>query len=494
MEASRRAGAAAAPRDQPAPAQTAAAGGALPAGFFRPRVRRELRVAALVLTDLLALFLAGALAYLLWALPVRDQRPGLYLPLAPLLLLFVAGYAQAGLYPGLGLGPVERLRRTTYVTGFLFLVLGTYSFVLKAPHLYSRVTFALALLLALVLVPAARSLATRLLRHRSWWPEPVLAVGDPAAVAAAVKAFDGSPELHYRLVGALALEPAGGGAGGDPPSLARAAELAAVGGVRVVVVAGEVESDLLHQLQMLFRHVIVLRVDGGLPVEGLQVRTFGGVVGVEATNNLLHLRNRAVKRTLDLALASVCLLIALPAIALALLAVVLVSPGSPLFVQRRAGLGGRPIPIPKIRTMYPDAEERLAEHLATDPRLAREWDRHHKLRDDPRLLAGVGRLLRRWSLDELPQLWSVMKGDMSLVGPRPLPEYHLARFSARFRDLRQRVRPGITGLWQVTTRSEGGVVEQQASDSHYIRNWSLWLDLYILGRTLGAVLGGKGAY
>jgi lipopolysaccharide/colanic/teichoic acid biosynthesis glycosyltransferase len=175
-------------------------------------------------------------------------------------------------------------------------------------------------------------------------------------------------------------------------------------------------------------------------------------------------------------------------------AVKLASPGPATFVQPRIGLDGRLIRVPKIRTMRPDAEAVLAETLRADPALAREWRERQKLHRDPRLVPGVGRLLRRFSLDELPQLWSVLKGEMSLVGPRPFPRYHLDLFAERFLSLRQRVRPGITGLWQVSVRSAGGVAEQQAADSYYIRNWSLWLDLYVLGRTLIAVLRGRGAY
>ena len=106
----------------------------------------------------------------------------------------------------------------------------------------------------------------------------------------------------------------------------------------------------------------------------------------------------------------------------------------------------------------------------------------------------LGRLFRRYSIDELPQLWSVVKGDMSLVGPRPFPDYHIKKFSPVFVELRQRVRPGITGLWQITVRSAGTTEEQQVHDSYYIRNWSVWLDFYVLSRTLMAVASGRGAY
>ena len=136
----------------------------------------------------------------------------------------------------------------------------------------------------------------------------------------------------------------------------------------------------------------------------------------------------------------------------------------------------------------------LERHLAENPADRAEWDQFCKLKNDPRIIPGIGQLLRKTSLDELPQLWNILKGEMSLVGPRPFPAYHNSRFDPEFRTLRTQVRPGLTGMWQVSARSDGDLDVQESLDSYYIRNWSLWLDLYLLIRTARVVLTGAGAY
>ena len=132
---------------------------------------------ALGLSDLTALFIAWALAYFMWARPMRSQSVSLYLELAPLLLLLLVGYAAAGLYPGFGLGGVETLKRLSYVTTFGFLILASFSFALQVPHLYSRVTFAIAFVFSLLLVPLVRMVVVRRARRLSWWAEPVVVIG-----------------------------------------------------------------------------------------------------------------------------------------------------------------------------------------------------------------------------------------------------------------------------------------------------------------------------
>ncbi|MEE9577099.1 MAG: exopolysaccharide biosynthesis polyprenyl glycosylphosphotransferase, partial [Gemmatimonadota bacterium] len=466
---------------------------------YAPRWARWARVGVLLGSDIVALFGSAAWAYLLWALPIRHMPPDVYLELWPVVVLFLVGYAQAGLYPGFGLGPVESLRRISLVTVVSFTVLAAVTFAFKIPDLYSRMTFAIALTLSLLAVPAMRFLTLSIAHRWSWWLEPVILLGLGPKNRRAIATLSRSPKIGYRPIGILTEEPSRGPRErhGLPVlgDLGRSAELGRMG-LSVALLdtegfKGDVDLDVLQQR---FRHLLVIQSYGSLPVEGVQIRNLGGVLGVEFSNNLLQRRNRWVKRALDLGLGSFFLAFFGPVILACALWVKAMSRGRAFFYQERVGLRGRRFLVPKIRTMKPNAHEELEAHLAADPVLLEEWERGFKLKADPRIIPFVGGFLRRWSLDELPQLWSVVRGDMSLVGPRPFPDYHLEHFSPGTRALRQLVRPGVTGLWQVTLRGDSDVAAQESSDHYYIRNWSVWLDLYILARTISAVIGGRGAY
>lgn len=456
------------------------------------------RVSILLVTDIVALLVAAALGYLFWARLILDQPLSLYIGLCPLLGLFPLGYAGAGLYPGFGMGAVEILRRLSCCTSFAFLALAAASFVMKLPPYYSRVTFIITWGCSLASVPLLRLLVLAIVSRWQWWREPTVLIGSGEWVRWTIRALEDAFSLGYRPVGILSSDPQrrdrsveGVPVLGGPEWALRLVER----GVGVALVGeGENGGVPTSWLQQHFRQVLMIREKWDLPVERVHVRNLGGVLGVEFTNNLLLWRNRLCKRMLDMMLGSVSLLFAFPLIALSGLAIKLWSRGPIFFRQEREGLDGRPIKVWKLRTMYVDADRRLKECLAANPELQREWQTHFKLTNDPRIIPGVGNLLRRWSLDELPQLWNVVKGEMSLVGPRPFPEYHLQQFPPEFRELRRRVRPGLTGMWQVTVRSSGGIEEQKSHDAYYIRNWSIWIDLHILARTVLAVLEGRGAY
>ncbi len=484
------------------------AGAALPAhaGIFEgpgvapsPRWARVVRGVLLAVVDTLALAAAWALAYWVWGWRVLHQDPRIYLQAVPLLALYLLAYAHAGLYPGFGIGPVELLRRLSGRTSFVFLVLVAATYWLKLPHQYSRVTISLAWLGALMAVPLARHTFLRAAGTRWWWREPAVVVGRPRQIEPLMATLASTVSVGYRPAAVLRLD---GHGEADPAleglrvgSLADAQSLAACG-VRVALLVSPGEPQLgaiLDALRQHFPQVILFPSGADMPVSGAEVRDLGGFLGIEFTNHLLRPSNRLVKRAMDLVGGLLGLLVGAPVVAVAAAAVKMTSPGPAFFCQERVGVRNRRIRVFKIRTMHANAEALLASHLARDEVARREWQTHFKLRHDPRIVPGIGHLLRRFSLDELPQLASVVAGTMSLVGPRPFPHYHLAEFSPSFRTLRAQVRPGLTGLWQVSLRSDGSLVEQEALDTYYIRNWSLWLDLYILGKTFFAVLQGKGA-
>jgi lipopolysaccharide/colanic/teichoic acid biosynthesis glycosyltransferase len=251
-------------------------------------------------------------------------------------------------------------------------------------------------------------------------------------------------------------------------------------------------ADLVETLS--FATIIIVPDLFGIQSLWITSRDLGGVLGLEVRKNLLIPANRKLKRLLDYSVSLPLALLTLPIIAAFAAWIKIVSPGSPFFQQEREGKDGKKITVFKLRTMHPEAERLLVEYLKANPEEETNWLRYYKLTRDPRVIPGVGWFLRRYSLDELPQLWNVLRGDMSLVGPRPFPFYHLNSFPQRFREMRTSVMPGLTGLWQVSHRSNGDVAVQEREDTYYIRNWSLWLDIFILIRTVQSVIFPRGAY
>jgi Undecaprenyl-phosphate galactose phosphotransferase WbaP len=199
----------------------------------------------------------------------------------------------------------------------------------------------------------------------------------------------------------------------------------------------------------------------------------------------------AVKRLIDVMMAAAGLFFLAPLMIFIALAIWVNDRGPIVFRQTRIGRGGQEFYCLKFRTMVVDADERLAHLLQTDPHAAAEWERDRKLRNDPRITA-MGRFLRKTSLDELPQLINILRGDMSLVGPRPIVRAEVIKYGDAFTEY-QRVRPGLTGLWQVSGRNDASYDERVRMDSEYVRTWSVAGDIRIVLLTFPALLG-KGAY
>jgi Undecaprenyl-phosphate galactose phosphotransferase WbaP len=240
-----------------------------------------------------------------------------------------------------------------------------------------------------------------------------------------------------------------------------------------------------------FRHVITLPDAVGMTNIWLEVRDFEGYLGLSMDQKLMSRLNRAIKRVLELAVTILAAIVAVPLFAILAIAIKLDSPGPVFYGHRRLGRNEEEFTAWKFRTMRVGADEALANHLRDNPAACREWEEKHKLKDDPRVTR-VGRFLRVSSLDELPQLWNILRGEMSLVGPRPIVRDEVVKYGAVWSTV-SAATPGLTGLWQVSGRSDRSYEERRELDLYYLRNWSPWLDLFILFKTAWILLTSKGA-
>lgn len=250
-------------------------------------------------------------------------------------------------------------------------------------------------------------------------------------------------------------------------------------------------TKLVERVGGVFSHLLVIPDLFGLASLGVPAKEVDGILGLEVRQQLLLPGPRLAKRVMDVVLTALGGICILPIIAGLALLIRLDSRGPILYPQDRLGRDGRRFRALKFRTMYGDGEARLKAVLEADPKLSAEYAEFHKLTNDPRVTR-VGRILRKYSMDELPQLWNVLVGQMSLVGPRPYLEREIPQMDRR-ETIILRALPGMTGLWQVGDRNATNFDGRTATDVHYVRNWSPWLDVWVLARTLGVVLGGTGS-
>ena len=447
--------------------------------------------------------LAAVMSAWLGAIALRllfdgDFSPRAYLELTPLALLFLATYALRGLYPGVGLGPTEELRRLVLATSLVFLALEALPSVVRPVPEYSRFVLAVSWAFSLGTVPLARSLVRRVLGNRSWWGEAV------ALVNVQHPPFDMS--AHLRTHGSVGLRPAvvfdleraASAASGDLCASGMADFLSESARRNIhcaIVIACGPLADTAIAVQAcgdIFERVILVDVRPGLQMAWAYSVDLAGVAGLEIRHNLLNPWSQLVKRAIDLIGSALGVALLLPAFAIAAALIKVDSPGPVIFRQRRVGKGGRHFDMLKLRTMHKDAELVLEECLAKDPSLGREWGLYQKLRNDPRVTR-TGSFLRKFSLDELPQLVNVLRGEMSLVGPRPYFPEQQSAYGKGYESY-IRVPPGITGIWQVSGRNRATFATRATMDEYYVRNWSAFLDIYLLARTIGAVTRRDGAF
>lgn len=445
--------------------------------------------AVLALGDLAALSLAAAVSAFVWRHVDGRLTPEVYVHLWPVLLLFPLAYAASGLYPGFGRNPVDELRKLCAATSVVYPALAVSIFLLKDAATYSRAVFLLAWAQTLILTPLFRALTRSVCSRKPWWGHPVVIVGAPSVAAGIAATLERQPGLGLKPVAVFSV------ASFVDPALA--VSLARRPQVRHVILGmaetpRHVALSFFNHCSDLFTNVIVVPDLAGFSSLWVEARDLSGILGLEVHQRLLLPGSRIVKRSLDLAFVLAGGVAALPLVVIVAALIKLTSPGPVFYGQRRYGRGGGPFIAWKFRSMVANASQVLEEHLQSDPSLREEWTLTQKLKRDPRITR-FGRLLRHTSLDELPQLWNILIGEMSLVGPRPIIASEIARYGRDF-ALYKKVRPGLTGMWQVSGRNLLSYEQRIGFDLYYVRNWSIWLDLHILARTVKTVLRGDGAY
>jgi Undecaprenyl-phosphate galactose phosphotransferase WbaP len=450
--------------------------------------------------DVAALTLAWVSSVYLRMLVEENFHPWVYWQFYPVLALFIAAYALVGSYPGVANSPIDEMRWTTLTTTLIYLSLTAMLFLRREGEIYSGGVFIIAWALSIVLVLLFRALVRLIFARCSWWGYPVMVLGAGKTGEMVVRTLKQRPSIGLKPV--LVLDD-------DPQKHGFLHGVPVVGGVRlapvlarsrkipyaIVAMPGVKRDRLLRILERYgtaFAHLLIIPDLFEFSSLWVSAKDMGGVLGLEVRQRLLMPGPRLAKFSIDLAATLIGGLILLPLIVAIAILIKLDSPGSIFYLQTRIGQGGKHFKAWKFRTMVPDAAQSLQDYLDKHPELQDAWEKDHKLRRDPRVTR-VGSFLRRTSLDELPQLWNILRGEMSLVGPRPIVDEEIERYGNKF-PLYTKVIPGLTGLWQVSGRNNITYQERVNLDAYYVRNWSVWLDIYILIRTIWVVVTGEGAY
>ena len=482
-----------------------------------PHLQKEIRrkvlcLGALIAGDLLTLLAAFFSAYFLRAtlLPVFIESPRVLMPARDylrhsfvlaaviLILMFFLEKLYSQRMPFW-----EEFRHLFRAVSLNFVLLTFMVFITRTHTLYSRPVLFLSWLLGLAFFPISRSAVKRLLIKLRLWNKKVLILGTGRRARQVAQSLADNPLLGYALVGFLSETEKDAGREIMPwgrvlGPISRVKAISRTQGVQdIILVLSSLGPQKLNRLtdriEMLTETIRIVPDFGSLFTLGVEVDNWGRVLSLAVPRNLVKPWNILIKRSLEYVLTVVLVVLLLPVFLAVSLAIKLDSKGSIIYRQRRLAQNNRIFSLFKFRTMVVDNRALLQNHLRQNHEAQVEWARYQKLRRrDPRVTA-VGRFLRRFSLDELPQMINILRGQMSLVGPRPyLPSEK--RKIGRSLPLISLVKPGLTGLWQVSGRNRLTFAERLNLDEYYIRNWSLWLDLSILIRTVKIMAKGDGAY
>ncbi|HWL10600.1 MAG TPA: undecaprenyl-phosphate galactose phosphotransferase WbaP [Planctomicrobium sp.] len=417
-------------------------------------------------------------------------------------LIFVLVYAVMGLYPGVAISPIVELKYMILGTLASGIILMTATIAFGTFSLSNAIFLGLLMIFSLLIVPVTRCLSRELFSQFHWWSQPVIIVGSGQKTEQLYTSLSRKVSSGLNPIGTI----------GDQAdaSLNNLNSLGSLSQLEIVARQHKVHWVLIamsdqtpNSLNRILQHcgsipnlIAIPQIDA-FPSLWTRTRNIGGSLGIHVRERLLSPISQICKRLFDLGAVLVGGILMMPFLIPLLIAIWVCvrrcSPGPMLYSQERIGKGGRIFHVWKFRTMLLNADKILKEHLDQNEERRKEWETFEKLQDDPRVIPGIGQFLRTTSLDELPQLWNVFIGDMSLVGPRPFIEHQSHMYGDVLR-LYHKVRPGITGLWQISGRNHTSFEDRVKFDAYYVRNWSLWMDIFILGRTIRTVLRREGAF
>jgi Undecaprenyl-phosphate galactose phosphotransferase WbaP len=465
--------------------------------------RRTLMSFVLVAADLLGLLIAWTLALFIRFTLFGQPIPSFYQTYAVMLPLALLVYFGSGLYHH-NISEVDELQRLFKSTTITYLIAAAILFLAKDGGMVSRTTILEAWIYSLVLVPFIRELIRSIFVRMKMWGEPVVIFGNGRLGNEVADYLHANPRMGYNPVGVVDRrkvkrdDSSGDNVIHDANIFTNGEEIPAwLSGVHTAFVVlpetnNNVQEMLIRKQTVRFEQLIMVRSadkTGSLNVQPLDI---GGIIGLKVGQNLLNRSQILVKRVMDYSLIILALPVLVPLFAIVALLIKLDSRGSVFYHQERIGYGGKTFKFWKFRSMYTGAEQRLIDYLAANPERKAEYEVNHKLIDDPRVTR-VGKILRKLSIDELPQLFNVIEGKMSLVGPRPFMGEEISFYDKCY-SLYTYVLPGVTGLWQISGRSNVSYNTRVSMDDYYLRNWSIWLDIHILIRTITVVLRGRGSY
>ena len=397
---------------------------------------------------------------------------------------------------------VEIVRKIFYSVAAGLLASIVVLYFMQAAQTVSRLFFVLFGVLVLFYVYVVRYILMKYFKTHELFSEPVLLIGAGKTAEGVIKFFDGDLGYRYQIIGCLDDHPISEAVTkrcrllGGIDKAERVVRLLHSGTVLITAPGMDKETlqNLITRLQPHVRNIAFVPDLIGTPMADVEVNLLFSekIPLLSLRNNLARASNRFIKRTFDLTATILGGIVISPILLLLFIVVGIDNKGRIIFAHRRVGQYGEEFNCYKFQSMVPDAGKRLEEYLAANPEAKKEWEENFKLEHDPRVTK-LGAFLRRTSLDELPQLWNVIMGDMSLVGPRPIVQAEVPKYGPYIREYYM-VPPGITGMWQVSGRSDTTYEERVAMDTWYVRNWSVWIDLVFLFKTIKAVACGKGAY